>query len=136
MQCVSPKSTGVDLKGTKLHNSLGNHRALVIEFPALLVYLNASNKSISKFFKSEERAAKTYRTGKLRPMAKSTNSSQEQLKATDSSPSVLPGEPEEEDDTGVYDVPYNDGLWIYVDEREEVNSCRTSFSSPTGMFII
>lgn len=71
-------------------------------------------------------------------MAKSNNSSQEQLKATDSSPSVLPGDPEEEqDDTGVYDVPYNDGLWIYVDEREEVNSCRTSsFSSPTGIHLI
>lgn len=68
-------------------------------------------------------------------MAKSTNSSQEQLKATDSSPSVLPGEPETEDDTGVYDVPYNDGLWIYVDEREEVNSGRTSFSSPTGTLL-
>lgn len=66
-------------------------------------------------------------------MAKSNNSSQEQLKATDSSPSVLPGEPEEEDDTGVYDVPYSDGLWIYVDEREEVNFGRSSsFSSPTG----
>lgn len=67
-------------------------------------------------------------------MAKSNNNSQEQLKAADSSPSVLPGDPEEEGDTGVYDVPYNDGLWIYVDEREEVNSCRTSaFSSPTGI---
>ncbi|CAH1180414.1 unnamed protein product [Phaedon cochleariae] len=82
--------------------------------------------------KSEERATKSYRN-KLRPMAKSTNNSQEQLKATDSSPSILPGEPENEDDTGIYDVPYIDGCWIHIDEREEVNSCKTSCSSPNDL---
>ncbi|CAH1105826.1 unnamed protein product [Psylliodes chrysocephalus] len=79
--------------------------------------------------KSEERGANTYRN-KLRPMAKSTNSSQEQLKSTDSSPSVLPGAPENEDDTGIYDVPYLEGCWIHIDERDEVIS-RTSCSSPS-----
>nr|XP_015838279.1 PREDICTED: uncharacterized protein LOC658297 isoform X4 [Tribolium castaneum] len=78
--------------------------------------------------KSEERGAKTYRA-KLRPMAKSTDNSQEVLKATDSSPSVLPGAPEDEDDQGVYDVPYMEGCWIYVDEREEVQ--RSKGCTPT-----
>ncbi|XP_044253197.1 uncharacterized protein LOC123004146 [Tribolium madens] len=78
--------------------------------------------------KSEERGAKTYRA-KLRPMAKSTDNSQEVLKATDSSPSVLPGAPEDEDDQGVYDVPYMEGSWIYVDEREEVQ--RSKGITPT-----
>ncbi|XP_028131429.1 uncharacterized protein LOC114327122 isoform X3 [Diabrotica virgifera virgifera] len=79
--------------------------------------------------KSEERGASTYKS-KLRPMAKSTTSSQEQLKATDSSPSVLPGAPENEDDTGIYDVPYMEGCWIHIDERDEVIA-RTSCSSPS-----
>lgn len=79
--------------------------------------------------KSEERGAKTYR-GKLRPMAKSTDNSQEVLKATDSSPSVLPGAPEDEDDHGVYDVPYNDGYWIIIDESEEVTAWNRSITSP------
>lgn len=78
---------------------------------------------------SEERDAKTLNKSKLRPMAKSTNNSQEVLKATDSSPSVLPGEPEDDDDYGVYDVPYNDACWIYIDEREEVNAWNKSFTS-------
>ncbi|KAG5899755.1 hypothetical protein JTB14_006092 [Gonioctena quinquepunctata] len=82
--------------------------------------------------KSEERGAKTYRN-KLRPMAKSTNNSQEELKSTDSSPSILPGDPENEDDTGLYDVPYIDGCWIHIDERDEVNSCRNSCSSPNEL---
>ncbi|XP_063916393.1 uncharacterized protein LOC135132287 isoform X3 [Zophobas morio] len=71
--------------------------------------------------KSEERGAKTYRA-KLRPMAKSTDNSQEVLKATDSSPSVLPGAPEDEDDQGIYDVPYMEGCWMYIDERDEVHT--------------
>ncbi|XP_056629965.1 uncharacterized protein LOC130440701 isoform X2 [Diorhabda sublineata] len=78
--------------------------------------------------KSEERGNNL--KNKLRPMAKSTNNSQEQLKAADSSPSVLPGAPENEDDVGIYDVSYKEGCWIHIDEREEVIA-RTSCSSPS-----
>nr|CAI5843591.1 unnamed protein product [Callosobruchus analis] len=39
-----------------------------------------------------------------------------------SSPSLLNAAPEDEDDLSqaVYDAPYLDGLWVYVDERDEV----------------
>ncbi|CAG9864745.1 unnamed protein product [Phyllotreta striolata] len=76
--------------------------------------------------KSEERGANTYRS-KLRSTEKS---SEELLKGADSSPSVLPGDPETEDDTGVYDAPYVEGCWIQIDERDEVLS-RMSCSSPS-----
>lgn len=69
-------------------------------------------------------------------MAKSTNSSQEQLKATDSSPSVLPGAPEDDDDNGIYDVPYNDGFWIYIDEREEILPCKSSTGNYTRIVFL
>lgn len=84
-------------------------------------------------FQSEERAKSGTKTN-LRPLSKSTNNSQEVLKATDSSPSVLPGAPDGDDDQGVYDVPYLDGCWIYIDERDEVQICHKPLT-PTGIFI-
>lgn len=73
--------------------------------------------------KSEERGGKaeTCRV-KLRPMARSTDASLEGLRATDSSPSVLPGAPEDEDDLGLYNVPYLEGCWIYIDDHEELQT--------------
>ncbi|XP_045477995.1 uncharacterized protein LOC123683141 [Harmonia axyridis] len=68
--------------------------------------------------KSEERDVNIMYNKKLRPMDRSTTNSQEILKTTDSSPSVLPGAPEEEDDYGIYDVPYTEGYWIYLDEKD------------------
>lgn len=53
-------------------------------------------------------------------MARSTDAGMEGLKATDSSPSVLPGAPEDEDDLGLYNVPYSEGYWIYIDSKEEI----------------
>ena len=64
-------------------------------------------------------------------MAKSTDNSQEVLKATDSSPSGLPGAPEDEDDQGIYDVPYMEGCWMYIDERDEVHTWNKG-CTPTG----
>lgn len=55
-------------------------------------------------------------------MARSTDASMEGLKATDSSPSVLPGAPEDEDDLGVYNVPYTQGYWIYIDDNDEMHT--------------
>lgn len=66
-------------------------------------------------------------------MSKSTDSSQEILKATDSSPSVLPAAPEDEDDQGIYDVPYRDGYWLYIEENEEVQNLNTG-SAATGWY--
>lgn len=77
------------------------------------------NESVLRL-QSEERGYRpeSNRT-KLRPMARSTDNSMEGLRATDSSPSVLPGAPEDEDDSGVYCVPYADSDWIYIDDHEE-----------------
>ncbi|XP_031355100.1 uncharacterized protein LOC116179448 [Photinus pyralis] len=73
--------------------------------------------------KSEERAGKEEgERVKLRPMARSTDSGVEGLRAADSSPSVLPAAPEDEDDLGVYNVPYVEGYWIYIDDREELQT--------------
>lgn len=55
---------------------------------------------------------------KLRPMARSTDASLEGLRPTDSSPSVLAGAPDDEDDLGVYNVPYLDGYWIYIEDYD------------------
>lgn len=55
-------------------------------------------------------------------MARSTDNSLEGLRATDSSPSVLPAAPEDEDDLGVYNVPYVEGYWIYIDDHEELHT--------------
>ncbi|XP_076262632.1 uncharacterized protein LOC143197764 isoform X4 [Rhynchophorus ferrugineus] len=81
--------------------------------------------------KSEERsgAAGGVVKSKLRPMARSPYCSKEQLKTANSSPSILPGDPEEDDDQGVYNVSYTTGLWLYVDERDELQS--SSILSPT-----
>lgn len=61
-------------------------------------------------------------------MDRSTTNSQEILRTTDSSPSVLPGAPDEEDDCGIYDVPYTEGFWIFLDERE----MQSKANSPIG----
>lgn len=61
-------------------------------------------------------------------MARSTDVSMEGLRATDSSPSVLPGAPEDEDDLGMYNVPYTEGCWIYIDDKEEMNTWHKSDS--------
>lgn len=55
-------------------------------------------------------------------MARSTDASLEGLRATDSSPSVLPGAPDDEDDLGLYNVPYVEGFWIYIDDHEEMHT--------------
>lgn len=55
-------------------------------------------------------------------MARSTDAGMEGLKATDSSPSVLPGAPEDEDDLGLYNVPYSEGYWIYIGDQEEIQT--------------
>lgn len=68
-------------------------------------------------------------------MARSTDNSMEGLRATDSSPSVLPGAPEDEDDSGVYIVPYSDSDWIYIDEHEEFIA-RTKQESFGGKIIM
>ncbi|KAK9885418.1 hypothetical protein WA026_010914 [Henosepilachna vigintioctopunctata] len=68
--------------------------------------------------KSEERDGGIVYCKKLRPMDRSTANSKEMLKAADSSPSVLPGAPDDEDDQGIYDVPYSEGFWLCLDERE------------------
>lgn len=62
-------------------------------------------------------------------MARSTDASFEGLKATDSSPSVLPGAPDDEDDLGVYNVPYIEGCWIYIDDHEEMQTWHKPDSS-------
>ncbi|KAK4874962.1 hypothetical protein RN001_014322 [Aquatica leii] len=73
--------------------------------------------------KSEERGAKEENDRvKLRPMARSTDCGVEGIRAADSSPSVLPAAPENEDDLGVYNVPYVEGYWIYIDDREELQT--------------
>ncbi|KAK9685689.1 hypothetical protein QE152_g37855 [Popillia japonica] len=73
--------------------------------------------------KSEERGEKSEpNRGKLRPMARSTDAGVEGLRATDSSPSVLPGAPEDEDDLGLYNVPYSEGCWIYIGDQEEIHT--------------
>ncbi|KAF5280043.1 hypothetical protein FQR65_LT03298 [Abscondita terminalis] len=73
--------------------------------------------------KSEERGAKEESDRvKLRPMARSTDCGVEGIRAADSSPSVLPAAPENEDDLGVYNVPYVEGYWIYIDDREELQT--------------
>lgn len=51
----------------------------------------------------------------------------EGIRATDSSPSILPGAPDDDDDDlGVYNVPYADGYWIYIDDKEEMNAWQKS----------
>lgn len=65
---------------------------------------------------------------KLRPMARSTGASMEGLRAADSSPSVLPGAPDDEDDLGVYNVPYIEGYWIYIDDTDEMHTWHPSES--------
>lgn len=66
-------------------------------------------------------------------MSKSTDTSQEKLKTADSSPSVLPGASEEENDQGIYDVPYRDGYWVYIEENEEVQHLNQG-STTTGWY--
>nr|XP_022910341.1 uncharacterized protein LOC111421422 isoform X1 [Onthophagus taurus] len=70
--------------------------------------------------KSEERGNRSESGGKgrLRPL----DSNVEGLRATDSSPSVLPGAPDDEDDLGLYNVPYTDGYWIYIGDQEEMQT--------------
>ncbi|KAL3272795.1 hypothetical protein HHI36_014255 [Cryptolaemus montrouzieri] len=77
--------------------------------------------------KSEERDGTIIYTKKLRPLDRSTTSSREILKTTDSSPCILPGAPDDEDDSGVYDVPYTEGFWICLDEKE----MQSKANSPT-----
>lgn len=85
--------------------------------------------------KSEERGEKSEpNRGKLRPMARSTDAGVEGLRATDSSPSVLPGAPEDEDDLGLYNVPYSEGCWIYIGDQEEIHTWSRPESS-TGKLL-
>lgn len=56
----------------------------------------------------------------------------EGLRAADSSPSVLPAAPDDEDDLGVYNVPYTDGYWIYIDDRDEMHTWHRSESGNEG----
>ncbi|XP_017781518.1 PREDICTED: serine/arginine repetitive matrix protein 1-like, partial [Nicrophorus vespilloides] len=73
--------------------------------------------------KSEERGAKVENgKSKLRPMARSRDASLEGLRATDSSPSVLPAAPDDEDDLGLYNTPYIDSNWIYIDDHDELQT--------------
>lgn len=59
-------------------------------------------------------------------MARSTGASMEGLRTVDSSPSVLPGAPDDEDDLGVYNVPYAEGYWIYIDDSDEMHTWHRS----------
>ncbi|XP_066259663.1 uro-adherence factor A [Euwallacea similis] len=70
--------------------------------------------------KSEERSggAGTVR-GRLRPMQRSPYCSKENLKSADSSPCILPGAPEEENDEGLYMGSYSTGKWLCVSDSEK-----------------
>lgn len=59
-------------------------------------------------------------------MARSTDASLEQLRATGSSPSLLAGSPEAEDDCGIYADPYNKATWIYIGDHEESHAWNKS----------
>lgn len=59
-------------------------------------------------------------------MARSTDNSLEQLRATGSSPSLLAGSPEAEDDCGLYMEPYNRAAWIYIGDQEEAQTWNKS----------
>lgn len=59
-------------------------------------------------------------------MARSTGASMEGLRAADSSPSVLPGAPDDQDDLGMYNVPYAEGYWIYIDDTDEMHTWHRS----------
>lgn len=59
-------------------------------------------------------------------MARSTGASMEGLRAADSSPSVLPGAPDDQDDLGMYNVPYTEGYWIYIDDTDEMHTWHRS----------
>ncbi|KAH1016350.1 hypothetical protein HUJ04_007586 [Dendroctonus ponderosae] len=78
--------------------------------------------------KSEERGGATATLrGRLRPMQRSPYCSKEHLKAADSSPSILPGAPEEDNDQGVYPGCYRSGQWFCINEADKV----LAFFSPT-----
>ncbi|CAG9766941.1 unnamed protein product [Ceutorhynchus assimilis] len=71
--------------------------------------------------KSEERGGCTKNfQGRLRPMQRSPFCSKEHLKSADSSPSILPGDPEEDDDHGLYQAGYVSGMWLCVHETETI----------------
>ncbi|CAH1984285.1 unnamed protein product [Acanthoscelides obtectus] len=75
--------------------------------------------------KSEERASRRSHSPNSTGVQPQRPKSTPQLRSgasSGSSPSLLPAAPEDEDDPSqaVYDAPYLDGLWVYVDERDEV----------------
>ncbi|XP_050301865.1 uncharacterized protein LOC126740017 isoform X5 [Anthonomus grandis grandis] len=81
--------------------------------------------------KSEERcggaAASSSQRGRLRPMQNSPFCSKEHLASANSSPSILPGAPEEENDQGLYAACYEPSRWLHVDEKQS-----NGILSPSG----
>ncbi|VEN58442.1 unnamed protein product, partial [Callosobruchus maculatus] len=82
-------------------------------------------------YKSDVRAKSEERASRRTHSPNSTGAQPQRPKSTPqlrsgassgSSPSLLNAAPEDEDDLSqaVYDAPYLDGLWVYVDERDEV----------------
>lgn len=65
-------------------------------------------------------------------MARSTDASLEHIRATGSSPSILAGSPEAEDDCGLYADPYNQNTWIYIGNHEEMHVWQKPDTSSTG----
>ncbi|KAL1497002.1 hypothetical protein ABEB36_008034 [Hypothenemus hampei] len=83
--------------------------------------------------KSEERSGATGTIrSRLRPMQRSPYCSKEHLKAADSSPSILPGAPEEDNDQGVYQGCYTTGKWLCISDSEIFNAVL----SPTESTIV
>lgn len=72
-------------------------------------------------FQSEERGKKeSPAKAHLRPMARSTDASLEHMRGGGSSPSVLSGSPEAEDDCGMYFEPFSTSAWIFISDLEEM----------------
>lgn len=53
-------------------------------------------------------------------MARSTDASLEHMRGGGSSPSVLSGDPEAEDDCGMYSEPFRNAHWIFISSLEEM----------------
>lgn len=72
-------------------------------------------------FQSEERGKKeSPAKSHLRPMARSTDASLDHMRGGGSSPSVLAGSPEAEDDCGMYSEPFSTAAWIFISNLEEM----------------